>query len=148
MRNTSYMKKLVQTDPYIDTPEEQESGSPTAEASNKIKPAPPTVTAQDPSLSSGATGIPLLLGLFVLDSLPPGWKTLCVLSSYMFLTLSRVNTYVCFKRHSTMQLDTWTLAVRYYKAYYYVEGYVGYREWRFRHVIGCKTICFVSSAIL
>ena len=40
----------------------------------------------------------------------------------MFLTLSRVNTYVYFKRHSTMQLHTWTLAVRYYKAYYFVEG--------------------------
>jgi len=72
MRNTSYMKKLVQTDPYIGTPEEQECGSPTAEASNKIEPASPTVTAQDPFLSSGATGIPLLLGLFVLDSLPTG----------------------------------------------------------------------------
>ena len=54
--------------------------------------------------------------------LPPTWKTLCVLSSHMFLTLSRINTYVCFKRHSTMQLHTWTLAVRYYKTYYYVEG--------------------------
>ena len=40
----------------------------------------------------------------------------------MFLTLSRVNADVCFKRHSTMQLHTWTLAVRYYKAYYFVEG--------------------------
>ena len=103
-------------------PEEQECGSLTTEAWNKIEPVSPTVTAQDHSFSSGATGIPLLLGLFVLDSLPPGWKTLCVLSSHMFLTLSRVNTYVCFKRHSTMQLDTWTLAVRYHKAYYYVEG--------------------------
>ena len=71
MRNTSHMKKLVQTDPYIDTPE-QECGSPTTEASKEIEPAPPTVTAQDPSLSSGATGIPLLLDLFVLDCLPPG----------------------------------------------------------------------------
>ena len=65
------MKKLVQTDPYIDSPE-QECWSPATEASEEIEPAPPTVTAQDPSLSSGAAGIPLLLGLFVLDSLPPG----------------------------------------------------------------------------
>ena len=58
-----------QTDPYIDTPEEQERGSPTTEALKEIEPSPSTVTAQDPSLSSGATGILLLLGLFVLDSL-------------------------------------------------------------------------------
>ena len=32
MRNTSHMKKLVQPDPYIDTPEEQEGGSSTIEA--------------------------------------------------------------------------------------------------------------------
>ena len=67
------MKKLdAQTDSYIDTPEEQECGSLTTEAWSKIEPASPTVTAQDHSFSSGATGIPLLLGLFVLDSLPPG----------------------------------------------------------------------------
>ena len=29
----------------------------------------------------------LLISLFVRDSLPPGWKTMCVLSSHMFLTI-------------------------------------------------------------
>ena len=79
MRHTSHMKKLVQTDPYIDTPEEQERGSPTTEALKETEPAPPTVTAQDPSLSSGATGVPLLLGLFdVRVRQPPSWLKDCV----------------------------------------------------------------------
>ena len=41
----------------------------------------------------------LLFDLLVLDSLPLGWKTLCVLSSHMFLTLPQVNTLNTVARH-------------------------------------------------
>ena len=54
---------------------------------------------------------------------PPSWMKdfVCFVFSHVS-NMFRVNTCVCFKRHSSLQLDTWTLAVRYYKAYYYVEG--------------------------
>ena len=41
----------------------------------------------------------LLFDLLVLDSLPLGWKTLCVLSSHMFLTLPWVNKLNTVARH-------------------------------------------------
>jgi len=58
MHNTSHMKKLVQPDPYNDTPDKQKGGSPTTEASKEIELAPPTVTAQYSTLLSKAMETP------------------------------------------------------------------------------------------
>ena len=71
------MEKLVQpgrpgANSYIDTPEEQEGGSSTIEASKEIEPAPRAVAAQDPTLSSGATEIPSSPRPFRARQ-PPSW---------------------------------------------------------------------------
>ena len=92
MRNTSHMKKLVQPDSHIDTPEEQDTGSPITEASKENEPAPLTVTVQVPTLPSRATEAPSLRA--VCDRQPPSWmKDFVFLSSHMFLSLSRVNMF-------------------------------------------------------
>ena len=84
------MEKLVQPCRLLhDTPEEQEGGSSTIEASKEIEPAPPAVTAQDPILPSGATEIPYSPRPFRARQ-PPSWMK-DFACSVLFLTLSRVS---------------------------------------------------------
>lgn len=52
------MKKLVQPDPYNKQKNKQKGGSTTTEASKEIELAPPTVTAQYPTLPSEAMETP------------------------------------------------------------------------------------------
>ena len=83
MRN-SIWKKLVQPDLYINTPEEQESGSKPKDAAKEIEPAPPTVTAQDPTLPSGATETPSHRP--IRDRQPPSWMKDLVCSVFWYVS--------------------------------------------------------------
>ena len=99
MHNTSHMEKLVQPDPYNDTPDKQKVGHQPQKHQKKLnwhlqQSLPNTL----PSLLK-QWKLLFLFDLLVLDSLPLGWKTLCVLSSHMFLTLPRVNTLNTVARH-------------------------------------------------
>ena len=87
------MEKLVQpcrpgADSYIDTPEEQEGGSSTIDASKEIEPAPRAVAAQDPTLSSGATEIPSSPRLFRARQ-PPSW-----MKDFASSVFSRVSNFI------------------------------------------------------